>query len=432
MSGYVADASKIFLIDADDKKNLLKSNDKCDKIDYLAAIGCGAFGGIIDIFLVGDPASSKLVKWTDALTDNVVMKFAKLLGWKDNGKTASAIGFLENKFPVNYDQRHTADVGGQFVMSAKDHHLMSLAHSPDIIGLFFSILAQFISKAAFVANGQIIFVDTKTQELYGGNLIAKLFCGVANWFGHIMSDAAGSSGSVKRGSGVAIPFYELLQFCNFGKFNVGKDKQDLATIARRAFSEGYDFRFGMAMAIPVLITDLSIRLIWALRRHFQYGYDIKDCIPNDTHADLRIMLMFGNGTLCIIDGLDALIRSGGNALSFFMRFNLIAWFKFIMMILKEIIIRLGIQTYSMTLEAYKRINAALLNYISELEKIDIAAFKRETEEYNKLIVGFEEDYTVEDFNAYLNNMFKKMGWNKPWQGNFGEHMSNKNAKLVFE
>ena len=133
-----------------------------------------------------------------------------------------------------------------------------------------------------------------------------------------------------------------------------------------------------------------------------------------------------------MDGLDALIRSGGNALAFFMRLNLIAWFKLIMMILKEIVIRLGIQTYAMVLEAYKRINAALSNYISELEKIDIAAFKRETEEYNKLTAGFKEDYTVDGLNVYLNDMFEKMGWNKPWQGDFGEHMSNKKARLVFE
>ena len=86
----------------------------------------------------------------------------------------------------------------------------------------------------------------------------------------------------------------------------------------------------------------------------------------------------------------------------------------------------------MVLEAYKRINAALSNYISELEKIDIAAFKRETEEYNKLTAGFKEDYTVDGLNVYLNDMFEKMGWNKPWQGDFGEHMSNKKARLVFE
>ena len=28
-------------------------NDKCDKYDYLSAVGCGAIAGLVDIFLVG-------------------------------------------------------------------------------------------------------------------------------------------------------------------------------------------------------------------------------------------------------------------------------------------------------------------------------------------------------------------------------------------
>lgn len=31
---------------------LLIQNDKCDKYDYLLAVGCGAIGGMIDIFLL--------------------------------------------------------------------------------------------------------------------------------------------------------------------------------------------------------------------------------------------------------------------------------------------------------------------------------------------------------------------------------------------
>ena len=61
-------------------------------------------------------------------------------------------------------------------------------------------------------------IQTETFELQGGNFSAKLFCGVANWFGHIMSDIAGSSGSQGRGSGLAIPFFELFQMCTFGEF----------------------------------------------------------------------------------------------------------------------------------------------------------------------------------------------------------------------
>ena len=430
----------ILIENSDENRALIQSGDKCDKYDYLIAVACGAVGGVVDIFLVGAPGDSVLGKWTDAQVDNVVKGFAKLSGWKPKpdkaDSVASAIGFLEKKFKVNYDQRHSADVNNLFNMSTKNHHMMSLAHSPDVIGLFFSILNQFTSTSTFVANGQLVTINTETFELQGGNFIAKIFCGIANWFGHLMSDVAGSSGSrgnAGRGAGIVMPFYELFSFCKFGKFNVGQDKQDLATIATRAFQEGYDFRFGLATAIPVIITDLSIRLIWALRRHFQYGKLLKECIPTRKHADLRIMLIFGNGTLCVMDGIDAGVRSGGNFLAFFMRLNLLAWFRFVTLVLKEVCIRLGIATPLQSyLEAYKRINEALLNYLKELERIDIEAFKEETEEYNKIITSFDQVTNSEEMNKMLLATFDRMGYKKPWQGDFDEHMSNKNEALVFE
>ena len=54
--------------------------DKCDKYDFLTAIGTGALAGIIDIFLVGSPADSKLLNWTDNQVDNCVKSFAKTMG----------------------------------------------------------------------------------------------------------------------------------------------------------------------------------------------------------------------------------------------------------------------------------------------------------------------------------------------------------------
>lgn len=222
----------------DENRSLLKEKNKCDKFDYLAAVACGAIGGLVDIFLVGTPGNSGIGRWTDGQVNNAVKGFAKMVGWSPQeaqvGNVNSAIGYLEKRFKVNYDQRHTVDVGGAFQMSTKNHHMLSLSHSPDIVGLFFSLLNQFTSTSSFIANGQLIQIKTDTFELQGGNFIAKLFCGVANWFGHIMSDIAGSSGSTQRGSGVVMPFYELFGICKFGRFSVGKDKQDLATIATRA------------------------------------------------------------------------------------------------------------------------------------------------------------------------------------------------------
>lgn len=423
-----------------DNRALLHEKDKCDKYDYLTAVACGAIGGMIDIFLVGAPGDSKLGNWTDSQVDNAVKGFAKITGWNPRAgqeeNVASAIGFLEKKFKVNYDQRHTADVSNLFQMSTKNHHMMSLAHSPDIVGLFFSLLNQFTTTSSFIANGQLIMIESDTFELQGGNFIAKLFCGIVNWFGHIMSDIAGSSGSrggAGRGSGVVIPFYELFQFCKFGKFQVGQDRQDLATIAVRAFQQGYDFRFGLATAVPVIITDLSIRLIWSLRRHFQYAMPINECIPKQAHDSLRVMLLFGNGTLCVMNGIDAGIRSGGNFLTFFMRLNLIAWFRFVTLVLKEVCIRVGLaNALQRQIEAFKRINEALLFYLSELEKIDVEAFKKETEQYEQIVEVFTTAESEQELNTMLLNIYDKLGWKKPWEGDFDEHMSDKNATLVFE
>ncbi len=425
---------------SEDNRKLLKSKDQCDKYDYLAAVACGAVGGMIDIFLVGAPKSSTLGNWTDKQVDNAVMGFAKASGWNprdgQQGNPASAIGFLEKQFKVNYDQRHSADVENLFDMSTRNHHMMSLSHSPDLVGLFFSLLNQFTSTSSFIADGQLVTIRSDTYELQGGNFVAKLFCGIANWFGHIMSDIAGSSGSrgnSGRGAGVVIPFYELFQFCKFGSFRVGQDRQDLATIAVRAFQEGYDFRFGLASAIPVIITDLSIRLIWALRRRFQYGKALKECIPTHQHDDLRVMLLFGNGTLCIMDAIDAGIRSGGNFLAFFMRLNIIAWFRFVTLVLKEVCIRLGLtDALQKNIEAFKRINEALLIYLHELEAIDIEAFKKETEEYNEIMKVFTTAKTNKELNQILLNTFDRLGIQKPWKGDFDEFMSNKNNTLIFD
>lgn len=425
------------IVSNDDNRRLFFKKSKCDKYDYLIATGCGAIGGIIDIFLVGNPGENKLGKWTDEKTDGAVKKFAKLSGWKpkesqqDNVK--SAIGFLEKKFPVNYDQRHSGDVNFDFKMSPKNHHMKSLGHSPDIVGLFFSVLNQFTDTSAFISNGKLIMIKTDTFELQGGNLVSKIFCGIANWFGHIMSDIAGSSGSTGRGSGVVMPFYEFFGFCKFGNFQVDNARYDLAQIAEKAFEEGYDFRHGVTMAIPVLITELSIRLCWSLKQCFYHKKPIKECVPTQKNDSLRLMLIVGYGVFCALDGIDAFIKSDGNILGFFLRLNLIAWFRFMHLVLKEIFIRLNIKKgIEKTIDAFKIINIALNNYIMELQKIDIDSFKKEVINYENTMKLFDENLTDKEFNILLKSEYKRLGIEKSWTGDFNEFMSNKNERLVFK
>lgn len=422
---------------SDDTYQRLNTKTTCDKYDFLAAVACGAIGGIIDIFLVGSPMDSKLGKWTDKQTEKAVMSFAEKLGWKNNGNLNSAIGSLERKFKINYDQRKPSDINNLFNIAPKSHHFMSLGHSPDIIGLFFSILNQFTSTSSFIADGQLITIsidpDTTKFKLQGGNFIAKIFCGVANWFGHIMSDISGSSGSHNRGIGIVAPFYELFGFCKFGKFNTANGVKDLAEVAQTAFTEGYDARFAATMAIPVVITDLLIRLIWSIRQYFQYKKPLKECLPTQRHDDLRLMLIIGDGTLCLLDGIDAAVRSGGDFLAFFMRLNLVAWFRLITMVIKEILIRTGIKDpLSKQLEAYRIVNEALSFYLAELEKIDIEAYKQETERFNKISNSLMTAESSSELTIILLKIYEDYDIKKPWEGDFNEHMSNKNATLKFE
>ena len=412
-------------------------HDKCDKYDYLIAAGCGVIAGLVDIFLVGEPRDSKLQVWTDAQVDKTVMAFAKTCGWtpkagKENS-VASAIGFLEKKFPVNYDQRHTGDVGGLFTMGTKNHHMKSLAHSPDVIGLFFSILNQFTSTSSFLHDGQMITIQTDTFELQGHDFVSKLVCGVTNWFGHLMSDVAGSSGATKRGSGVVIPFFELFQLCDFGSFQVGKHRNTLATVATKVFQEGYDARFGLTMMIPVLLCDLTIKLVWAIKHYFYHKRPLHECIPSKRHDDLRIMLIIGDGTLCMMDGADAAIRSGGNWVNFFLRLNIVAWYRLVVLVFREVCIRLGISfPMQKQLDAYIRINEALFLYLAELEKIDLELYKKETEQYNLLLAKLESADSEEKLNDMLRDVYRSLGLEPAYKGTFNDFMNDPLAVLEFK
>lgn len=338
----------------------------CDKYDYMIAGTCGLVGGIVDIFFVGLPGQGELTHFTDDLTDKAVQKFAALNGWAGarEGKdpTASAIGFLERAFKVNYDHRHGSDVERLFKMSTRNHHIKSLAHSPDLVGLFFSILTQFTSSAHFVDEGEIVTIDTETFELKGSNIVSKIFSGFVNWIGHLFSDVAGSSGAQGRGSGIPIPFYSLLQFINVGEF--GQHKQTFAKIAVQVFENGYDFRHGMAMAIPVLVTELMVRITWVIKQRTYHNKPWAECMPSGANPELRRMLLIAHGSLCLVDTADAALRSGGNMIQFMLRANLIAWARLGTLAMKELSVAyregsLDIESVDLYLEAeYKRLLAA--------------------------------------------------------------------------
>ena len=184
---------------------------QCDKLDYILAASSGALCGVIDIFLVGKPDESPLGDITDKWFANRTIDFAKLCGYKgDKNSLSSAINFLEEKFKIPYDQSVGGGIFRELInLTPSNHHFKSLGHNPTLLGLFFSILNQFTNTSDFVSNGELISLNNSDGkfELQGKNIPSKLFCGIANWIGHLISDISGSSGSKGRGMGIPSPIW---------------------------------------------------------------------------------------------------------------------------------------------------------------------------------------------------------------------------------
>ena len=347
------------LIDADNELHTLEEQlnetietvksltPECDKYDYILSACSGALCGVIDVFLVGKPGESPLGEITDKWFANRTVDFAKLCGYKsENESLSSAIKFLEGKFKVPYDQSVGGGIFKELInLTPSNHHFKSLAHNPTILGLFFSILNQFTNTSDFVSNGELITLTNSDSkfELKGNNIPSKIFCGIANWIGHLISDVSGSSSSKGRVMGIPSP---LLARSNDviaikRKLNIPTSEFDKSVneLALKLFEKGYDVRFQTTQAIPVFINEMVVRLLYSIRRLIRYfsttskaerSFSLlwKSCEPF-SNATVKRMLTVAHGTFCLIDISDATIKgfaTGGgsfNIVEFFMRFNIV-------------------------------------------------------------------------------------------------------------
>lgn len=135
--GNVYDLGKI-IFDLDSQIDLLSS--QADKYDYLVSMGSGILCGMLDILWVGEFNLERGRNIANDKIDEFVKNTAKMLGCKDND-LQSSVKFLEKKFSIPSDG-NTPDFGGGL-----QHHLRDFAHHPLIVGLVFSLLTQFTSKA---------------------------------------------------------------------------------------------------------------------------------------------------------------------------------------------------------------------------------------------------------------------------------------------
>lgn len=373
------------------EESIKKLTPACDKTDYILAATCGALCGVIDVFYVGKPGKSPLGDITDEWFKKCTRNFAKLNGWdgKKNPSTESAIRFLEKKFEVPYDQRGAGDAGSIiFDLNPGNHHFKSLAHNPTLLGLFFSILDQFNNTSHFVAGGELIELQKADDklELKGKTIPGKLFCGFVNWFGHLISDMSGASGSSGRGMGIPSPFMswvnDLIVIKRKLKIPTSEFDQYLNELAVQIYKEGYDIRFTATQIIPVFINELLVRTTYAVRRLIHYFAHVrqedpscsmlwKTCEPF-SNATVKRMLTVAHGTFCLVDAGDAVAQGfvkgagGFNVKECIMRINIVGVGRFTISLYGEV--NRGVKRYSLQGEVHflKRKKSVLEYYLDGL------------------------------------------------------------------
>lgn len=187
------------IYDLDSQIGLLSSHG--DKYDYLVSVGSGILCAMLDILWVGDLSLERGRDIASDKVDELVKKSAKMLGCKDDD-LKSAVSFLEDRFSAPSDG-NTPDFGGGL-----QHHLRDFAHHPTILGLIFSLLTQFSYKSYGTdkyGNFIVVNVPDRSKSFIGNDVPTKILYGTLIWFFHLVSDMAGSSGSVLKSGGTGIP-----------------------------------------------------------------------------------------------------------------------------------------------------------------------------------------------------------------------------------
>ena len=296
---------------------------QADKLDYFVSVASGMLCGMLDILWVGDFSLESGRDIANEKVNEFVKKIAELSGCKDDDLKKS-VAFLEKKFPIPADG-NTPDFGGGL-----QHHLRDFAHHPTIIGLAFSLLTQFTEKSYGTdVNGifKVVSVPEKSRIFIGKDITDKIFKGTIVWLFHLVSDMAGSSGTVgvSGGTGIPGPILALVKELSALPYikELKVEDQSLSVFISKLFNGTlfakydengkimketvvkFDFRgeLGVAVelgkqAIPVIANEFIVRIFYFIRRLILEikNKDIKT-INEFSKIDLNKVKPYNNPTL---------------------------------------------------------------------------------------------------------------------------------------
>lgn len=233
---------------------------RLDKGDIIIPAVAGILSGAVDCAFGGFIRQTNGKSIPGPFSDYVSKLFDKAL-------PPEKIRELEKLAKVTYDEVNnrttTIPVDG---LSSYFHRLVSLGHDP-ILGFVFGVLDMLRGtmttldfKGRLVIQAMDTYSDRKAQSLF--EAISKVFL-------HMLSD-------VNTPAGLPVPFMALFNNLQFGA--IGKDKLNISEMVKSMYGQGYDFRHFCAMSIPVMITEVIVRVSYFAKR-LSEGYTFEESIP---------------------------------------------------------------------------------------------------------------------------------------------------------
>lgn len=261
---------------------------RLDKFDITICAAAGILGAIVDILLVGIPQ-----KTPDGLKAGALSNYVR--DWFDKKYPPEEMAKLANskisKVPYDaQDNRNTSIyVEG---LSAYYHRLLSLGHDP-FLGLIFGVFDIMTGRMTTIDKaGKIV---SQVMENYSDRKESDIFAAIAKQIIHFKSDLTTSMG-------LPAPLMGLFNLLQFG--SIGEEEQTVAQIVQGMYYEGYDFIHFCSMSIPVMITEVVVRIGYALK-HIKEGHSVKESIPvsldREKHPKLATMLFIGHSAATAIN-----------------------------------------------------------------------------------------------------------------------------------
>lgn len=332
--------------------------DEADKLDYIVTVSSGVLAGLIDLFYVGAFSLDRASEWGKEQIDQVVKKVARIEGCQGDD-LSDAIKTLEKNHPL------AANGGTNNFGGGLQHHLRDFSHHFSIGGLFFSIFTQFTGLVVGTDKAGallVIPVPESHRVCIGKNFQEKIAFGTIGWFFHMVSDMAGSSGSLMGGTGIpgplvsfmkelsALPFFKYSGDGDMGfrlwvtkLFNGAllADHDESGKIIKDSVRK-FDLRTEIGIlgeagrrTIPVLINQCVVRGFYFCRRLAREIRDLdirgigdlgriapEDVLPWGTPA-MRRMVTVSSGVFTGVDIADAAVRAikSKDPITFFLRVN---------------------------------------------------------------------------------------------------------------